>query len=199
MANGNDPRAFLEKLLAERATKADELTKLDFAIEAIRRMLGEQPEQSEVEGLSPRPTQVLRQELVRQVGTLSTRPDEFFGMSQTTGAEAFLRKVGHAVGLEQILDALSKGGLAIGGGDPRKTLYTQLVRATRKFVLVSPNTFGLRDFYPNLGKKEKRALAEAGSKRQGKKTGRGKARSRRKPDHTAGASERGTEQEGGTK
>jgi DNA-directed RNA polymerase delta subunit len=44
----------------------------------------------------------------------------------------------------------------LGGSDPKKNFYTQLVRGTRKFVPVSPNTFGLREFYPNLPKKDKK-------------------------------------------
>jgi hypothetical protein len=82
-------------------------------------------------------------------GKLQGRPDEFFGMSQSEAAAAYLKKVGHAVHLDQILEALRAGGVKFEGKEPKTNLYTVLVRGTRRFVLVSPSTFGLMEFYPN--------------------------------------------------
>lgn len=90
------------------------------------------------------------------VTKLQGRPDEFFGMSQTEAAAAYLKKIGHAVHIDQILDALRVGGVKFEGKEPKGNLYTVLVRGTRRFVLVSPSTFGLMEFYPNRkGGKEK--------------------------------------------
>lgn len=77
------------------------------------------------------------------------RPDKYFGMSQTEAAAAYLKKVGHAVHVETILEALQAGGLKLTGKTPKATLYTSLVRGTKRFVLVSPGTFGLAEFYPD--------------------------------------------------
>ena len=44
-----------------------------------------------------------------------------------------------------------------------------LVRGTKRFVLVSPNTFGLAEFYPNRPKKEKeKPTREKGRKKERK-------------------------------
>lgn len=83
------------------------------------------------------------------------RPDEYFKMSQTEAAAAYLKKVGHAAHIETILEALKAGGLKLSGKTPKATLYTSLVRGTKRFVLVSPGTFGLTEFYPDRkGSKE---------------------------------------------
>jgi len=85
------------------------------------------------------------------------RADEFFSMKQTEAAYAYLKKVGYAVHIDQILQALQAGGVKLGGKNPKATLYTSLVRGTKRFVLVSPSTFGLAEFYPNrkIGEKDK--------------------------------------------
>ena len=80
---------------------------------------------------------------------VSHRPDEYFKMSQTEAATAYLKKVGHAVHIDKILEALQTGGLKLSGKTPKATLYTSLVRGTKRFVLVSPGTFGLTEFYPD--------------------------------------------------
>jgi len=77
------------------------------------------------------------------------RPDEYFGMSQTEAAASYLKKVGHAAHIDKILEALQAGGLKLSGKTPKATLYTSLVRGTKRFVLVSPGTFGLSEFYPD--------------------------------------------------
>lgn len=166
MNNGSDLRAALERLLADREEKAAEVQKLDNAIEALQRILGEEIEVSGIEESSTKAVPITRREAPKQLGAISIRPDQFFGMSQTGAAEAYLKMVGHAVHIDQIMDALRRGGIAIGGSDPQRNLYTQLVRGTRKFVLVSANTFGLREFYPNLPKKDKKTTAEKAKRRK---------------------------------
>lgn len=81
---------------------------------------------------------------------IAIRPDEFFGLSNTDAAERYLRKVGHAVSLAEIYHALSQGGIQF-SGEGRKSLYVQLIRATRKFVKIGKGqgiSFGLLDWYP---------------------------------------------------
>jgi hypothetical protein len=82
----------------------------------------------------------------------SVRPDEFFGMTYSAAATAYLEKVRHAVSMDELLDALNRGGCPVGGKDPRKTLYISLIRDVRTFVPISgsPGFLGLRKFYPNL-------------------------------------------------
>lgn len=87
--------------------------------------------------------------------TVSIRSDEFFGLSNTEAAERYLRKIGHAMPLTDIFEALSTGGITF-TGDGKKNLYTQLVRATRKFSKIGSGsniTFGLNEWYPARRKK----------------------------------------------
>ncbi len=166
MGEQND-KALLDRLLAEREAKAAELVRLDNAIETIQAMLGEQVQRpittmpEAFAALADRQ----RQEPSRQAGQITIRPDQFFGMSQTQAAAAYLKMVGHAAHIDQIVEALRRGGCHVGGADPKTTLYKALVRGTRKFVLVSTHTFGLREFYPARAKIEKKPGTQRRSKR----------------------------------
>jgi len=82
----------------------------------------------------------------------NVRPDEFFGMTYTTAAAAYLERVGHAVSMDELLNALNQGGCPVGGKEPRKTLYISLIRAVKTFVPIPGKSgyLGLRKFYPNL-------------------------------------------------
>jgi hypothetical protein len=43
------------------------------------------------------------------------RPDEFTGKPYLDSAKAYLERVGHAVSMEELLDALKRGGSPVGG------------------------------------------------------------------------------------
>jgi len=80
-------------------------------------------------------------------------PDQFFGMTQSQAAKAYLQRVKRAVSIDQIVEALRSGGAQLGGADPKKTLYVSLARnPQREFVIPREGYFGLREFYPNLPK-----------------------------------------------
>lgn len=79
------------------------------------------------------------------------RPDQFFGKSNVVAAEEYLKMVGHAVSLDEIYDALIKGGITY-SGDGKKTVYVSLTRSN-KFIRVGKGTYGLKEFYPNIPKK----------------------------------------------
>ena len=83
------------------------------------------------------------------------RPDEFTGKTYFESAKAYLERVGHAISMEDLLDALKKGGSPVGGKSPKKTLYISLVRS-REFLPIPGQTgfIGLRKWYPNLRGKE---------------------------------------------
>src|SRR5690348_12213493 len=54
-------------------------------------------------------------------------PDQFFGMSQSEAAKAYLRLVGRAITFDELVEALQRGGAKLGGADPKKTLYVSLL------------------------------------------------------------------------
>lgn len=79
---------------------------------------------------------------------LGLRPDEFFGLSQSDAAKAYLRKVGHAIPFDELVAALQRGGAKLGGKDPKKVLYVSLARNPRKeFVWPSQDHISLAEFY----------------------------------------------------
>ena len=81
------------------------------------------------------------------------RPDEFVGQKQTDAAKSYLGKIGHAVSLDQIVEALRKGGANLGGADPKRTLYVSLARnPTKEFHFLEGGYIGLSKFYPGLPK-----------------------------------------------
>jgi hypothetical protein len=78
------------------------------------------------------------------------RVDEFHRLKHTDAAERYLRKIGHAVPLDEIYSALIEGG-AIFSGDGKRSLTVQLTRATRKFSKIGTGkdiSFGLIEWYP---------------------------------------------------
>lgn len=78
------------------------------------------------------------------------RPDEFFQMSQSDAARAYLRMVKRAISMDELVSALQAGGAQVGGVDPKKTLAVSL-RANPKKEFVWPNkdTVALAEFYTN--------------------------------------------------
>jgi hypothetical protein len=139
MDDNIDLKTALQNLFAER-------DRIDRDIEALKRIMGLEEVQADSGHATNRDPNL---SFGGTTKALHIRADEFFSMSQTDAAAAYLKKVGHAVHIDQILEALKAGGVKFSGKEPKINLYTVLVRGTRRFVLVSPSTFGLVDFYPN--------------------------------------------------
>jgi len=99
------------------------------------------------------------------------RRDEFFAMTISEAARAYLSRVGHAVSLEEMLEKLKAGGCKVGGANPKQTLYISLVRNTREFVPTGSGYIGLRSFYPGL---------KAGTAKNGDKQKRTKSKHKHK-------------------
>jgi hypothetical protein len=53
----------------------------------------------------------------------------FFGKSQSQAAKAFLQMVGYPLSTQVILEGIEKGGVKVGGKDPKQNLYTILERS----------------------------------------------------------------------
>jgi hypothetical protein len=100
------------------------------------------------------------------------RPDEFFGMSQSDAARAYLNKVGRAVSFDQLVQVLRRGGAEVGGAEPKKTLYVSLMRNPKgEFVIPSEGHVGLRVFYPGLPKAGRTPKAKKGKKAKRRQKG----------------------------
>jgi hypothetical protein len=138
-------RKTLEFYRAQRHQKLEEARSLENTIRQLERDLGESPsiEAGDV---------VANDSSVARMGGLSPlhslKPDEFFALTQTDAAKAYLRKVGFAIPFDELVTALRKGGARLGGADPGRTLYVSLARNPNKeFVWPSKNHIGLKEFY----------------------------------------------------
>lgn len=80
-------------------------------------------------------------------GSLAIRPDEFFGMTQAEASRTYLRKVGHAITLDELAEALRTGGCKLSGSNPKKVLYVALIRNTHDFRAPQRGYIGLAEFY----------------------------------------------------
>jgi hypothetical protein len=145
----------VNKLFEELQRKADEIQEIYATLQTLKKYGAniELPELSSflVSNGSTIPT-----------ANISILPDEFFGLSNTDATERYLRRVGHAVSLGEIYNALSQGGIQF-SGEGRKSLYVQLIRATRKFVKIGKGqgiSFGLLEWYPKAKGKIMKALEE---------------------------------------
>lgn len=176
--NESSLRQTLEFFLAERVKRIEDVKRLDLTIAQLRQSLGESVEDGgDVDVLSAlsagTPFVPVAPKAVG--GRTSIRPDEFFGLQYSDAARNYLRKVGHAVGLDELLDALRNGGCKVGGSDPKRVLYISLVRNTRDFVPTGNGFIGLREFYPNLPKAK--AVTNGKKAKKGKKAKRKSAHS----------------------
>jgi hypothetical protein len=79
---------------------------------------------------------------------------EFYSLSRPQAAAALLKKVRKPLTTSQILEMLTAAGLSISGKNALNGLYTALTR-NRDIRKVAPNTWGLREWYPNA-KEDKR-------------------------------------------
>jgi len=51
------------------------------------------------------------------------RPDAFVGDTYSIAAKKYLKQVGYAVSVDELVDVLKKGGCPVGEVDPRNALY----------------------------------------------------------------------------
>lgn len=92
---------------------------------------------------------------------IEIRPDAFFNKSHPDAAAEYLDMVGHAMPIDDILAALKKGGATFKGSDQRGSLYTQLIRGTKRFAKIGDTaTFGLIKWYGNMRKSGGKTKAE---------------------------------------
>lgn len=152
MANNDYLRQTLEHYRQQKQAQLEDLRKTEALILHFEKELGEASgtESGEAVPLDYGNVGELRSSPPRAV---AIEPDDFFGMTQTQAAKAYLLRVKKAVSIDQIVDALQRGGANLGGVDPKKTLSVSLARnPLREFVSPREGYFGLREFYPNLPK-----------------------------------------------
>jgi hypothetical protein len=175
----------LEHFKQQRNVKLQEVRSLDVMIRGLEQELGDAAPISEAAD-SFSTSEALPSPSVNG-GSALVRPDEFFSMTQTDAAKAYLRKVGRAISMDQLLDGMKRGGAHVGGADPKATLYVSLMRnPKREFVRVSEGFVGLREFYPGLSKSTRNGVnkSSAGRTRKRKRRQVNRSATKEKPDTT---------------
>jgi hypothetical protein len=152
MAANDYLKKTLEHYRQQRQAQLEQLRKMEVLIAHLEKELGEsasvEPNQTGIDFVN-----LAADVRPPEARTAEIRPDEFYGMTQTQAAKAYLLRVKRAVSIDQIVEALRNGGANLGGVDPKKTLYVSLARnPERQFVIPKEGYFGLREFYPNLPK-----------------------------------------------
>ena len=150
MASNESMRETLEYFKQQRSAKLDEVRQMESTIRQLERELGEEPSGFESDSQIVQSTEQSQKSnsLAFVEKGRELVGDEFFGLSQPEAARRYLKKVGRAVPVDEILIALQKGGCAVShSADPKKVLYISMVRDTRNFVRVPNGMIGLRDFY----------------------------------------------------
>jgi hypothetical protein len=142
----------VQKLLEELQQKASEIQEIYTTLQTLRKYGADitLPELSSLITSKEKP--------LLQSPDLEIQPGEFYNLSNTEAAEKYLRKIGHAMPLDDIYSALMEGGVRF-TGDGRKNLNIQLTRATRKFAKIGHGrgvNFGLLEWYPKRSRLIKR-------------------------------------------
>jgi hypothetical protein len=105
-------------------------------------------------GESPRFAEIAEKE---QTHGKTIRPDQYFRKSITNAAKEYLKMKGSAATIDEIIDALKKGGCEL-GQHPNRNLRIALSKNSYAFAPISGDTFGLWEFYG--GRPKKKAEAE---------------------------------------
>jgi hypothetical protein len=85
---------------------------------------------------------------VRQSGgRISIRADQYFGREPLDAAKIFLGELGHAAHIDEITEAIQRGGAATKGANWKEVLEMSLLRSVYDVVKVQDHTFGLIKFY----------------------------------------------------
>jgi hypothetical protein len=186
MAQQDFLRQTLEYYRQQLKRKRDEILPLELTVRQLELELGEAgSEPLDLSGLVP----VSEGSTERRTGaningrSKEIRPDQFYGMSISDAARQYLTGIGHAVAIEELIDALKKGGCKLSGQYANKVVYTALIRNTKDFTVPQQGYVGLRSFYPNL----KAGAAKPVSKGNGKGKAKRKAKAKKGSQKAKGA------------
>ena len=131
--------------------KARELTEMKRMVNSLCREMGQAELYSDADlvdrGSAARPT---------------LDPDQYYGKPPTTAAREYLERRGKAVPLDEILDALGRGGFDFdmqGWSETQRLrhLGSSLGKNSVMFHRLPNDTWGLVKWYPNVVKDKKRA------------------------------------------
>jgi hypothetical protein len=107
-------------------------------------------------------------------GSLRIRPDQYFGKTITVAARQYLKAKGSAGTVDEIIDALKRGGCDL-GANPLKNIKISLSKNSKTFAQVSEDVFGLWEMYGGPPRKKAETwepqIAEETKEEQGQVSG----------------------------
>jgi hypothetical protein len=104
----------------------------------------------------------------------SIRPDEYLGQRPIDAAKSYLASVGRATHLDEIADAVQRGGAAIFGALWKDQLDSSLLRSTADIVKIQDQVYGLVRFYSEEQLAGLRATRRQRPEEKPKRKGKGK-------------------------
>lgn len=105
-------------------------------------------------------TQILGME---DQGSVSIRPDEFYGLSPLDAAKRYLKSRGSARPFGEIVQSIRAGGCRV---TDETELKISLGRSTFDIAKVGNDLYGLLEFYPHIKRGKKRKPGVAGEPEQ---------------------------------
>ncbi len=120
----------------------------------------------ESEGIAPTPLSALFGLDAKEAAApaaVTIKPGEYYGKTGLEAAKDFLTRFGKAATLDEILDALRKGG----NSEVREKLAVSMARSTFNFVKIDDDHFDLLERYPAV--KSERLAGLKNAKRKGAK------------------------------
>lgn len=100
---------------------------------------------------------------------------DFYGKSYAEAAKEFLKRTNEAQTTQTILNALRKAHFELKAKNPASILYTSLSRH-KGFELVSRNTWGLTEWYPDATRKKKLEVKATKKTKRNPKKEKGEAK-----------------------
>lgn len=140
----------IEELAAQLLAQERKVTETKVAINTLCKVLGQPIRYASVEAEKTEPLS-------------SLKPDQFFGKSLSGAVKAYLSIRGSSATVDEIYDALSRGGYDFSGKDQKKNLRISMTKNSAMFAYVKKSdTFGLWEWYggkPSKAKKEEESEA----------------------------------------
>jgi hypothetical protein len=175
-----DNTAHVDKTLTDLrnqlAAKVEEAKRLVGAINVLEAMImAPLTQMPNLGSVAPTPDPILNPNgaALRRIGAaVALRPDAYLGVAPLDAAKRYIQSVGHATHLDEIADAMVKGGAAVVGADWKEKLEQSLIRSTLEVVKVQDKTFGLVSFYSEeqlRGLRATRRQSEPWATRQARK------------------------------
>jgi len=133
MSEGEGVKAAIRELEEKLQAQLRQVADTKKAINVLCGVVGDPPRFSDVE--EPQAS-----------GAQRIRADQYFGKSITIAAGEFLKTRGSAASVEEIIDALKRGGCDL-GANPLKNVKISLSKNSKTFAQINEDTFGLWEMY----------------------------------------------------